>query len=291
VNGLRVMYIVWWRELRRYVLDRGRMVAMFLQPLLFLIAMGYGINSVFPKELMGFDYLKFLYPGILAMTVFMAAFMGGITVIWDREFGFLKELMVAPVHPTWVVIGRIIGSATVAVFQGVIFLIIGYIIGVRPGMGILVTIIPLLFVLGVMVGGLGIYMGSSLKTTENFMAIMNLIVQPMLFLSGAFFPIDKIPQWLKWLVYADPLTYAVDLLRHAMAPLIKVQAMSFSLPTTLPPGVPDNVKRIIDAVQALVSSRPAVTHFSWTLDIAVLLGFTVLFAGLAVWKFAISEGV
>ena len=109
MKGFRVMYIVWWRELRRYVLDKGRMVAMFLQPLLFLIAMGYGINSVFPKELMGFDYLKFLFPGILAMTVFMATFMGSITVIWDREFGFLKELMVAAVHPTWVVIGRIVG--------------------------------------------------------------------------------------------------------------------------------------------------------------------------------------
>ncbi len=291
MKGFRVMYIVWWRELRRYVLDRGRMLAMFLQPLLFLIAMGYGINSVFPKELMGFDYLKFLFPGILAMTVFMAAFMGGITVIWDREFGFLKELMVAPVHPTWVVIGRIVGSATVALFQGLIFLVVGYIIGVRPDVYVLGKIVLLIFALGVMVGGFGIYMGTSLRTTENFMAIMNLIVQPMLFLSGAFFPIDKIPQWLKWFVYIDPLTYAVDLMRHAMEPLIKVQAMSFSLPTTLPPGVPDYVKQMIDAMKVLMSSRPAVTHFSWTLDIAVLLGFTVLFAGLAIWKFASSEGV
>ncbi|NOZ91677.1 ABC transporter [bacterium 3DAC] len=290
--GLRVAYIVWWRELRRYMLDRGRMIAMFFQPLMFLIVMGYGINSVFPKDLMGFDYMKFLFPGILAMTVFMTAFMGGITVIWDREFGFLKELMVAPVRPTWVVVGRILGSATVATIQGIIFMIIGYFLGIRPDLMMTLKIVATTFALGIMVGGLGIYMGSAMKTTENFMALMNMIVQPMLFLSGAFFPIDNIPNWLKWFVYVNPLTYAVDLMRHITASMIKIETLSMpQIPQNLPPQAMQALKPIMDMLNSLMSTRPNVTHFSMQTDILVMAGFTVVFVLLAGWKFAVSEGV
>jgi len=290
--GMRVAYIVWWRELRRYMLDRGRMVAMFFQPLLFLIVMGYGINSVFPSDLMGFDYMKFLFPGILAMTVFMTAFMGGITVIWDREFGFLKELMVAPVHPLWVMIGRILGSATVATVQGIIFMIIGYFLGIRPSIMMTLEIILVAFFLGVMVGGFGMYLGSALKTTENFMAIMNMVVQPMLFLSGAFFPIDNIPTWLKWFVYVNPMTYAVDIMRHVTKDLIKVTTVSMpTLPSNLPSQVMENFKPVFDVLQSVVSRRPDVTHFSLSMDIVMVSVFTILFVLLAGWKFATTEGV
>ncbi len=292
MREVKVAYIVWWRELRRYMLDKGRMVAMFFQPLMFLIVMGYGINSVFPKDLMGFDYLKFLFPGILAMTVFMTAFMGGITVIWDREFGFLKELMVAPVSPLWIVIGRILGSATVATLQGLIFMAIGYVLGIHPNFAILVKIVGVTFFLGIMVGGFGIYMGSTLKTTENFMALMNMIVQPMLFLSGAFFPIDNIPDWLKWFVYINPLTYAVDLMRHITASLIKVETISIpTLPQNLPPQVMGYIKPLLDMLKSITSTRPDITHFPIHVDMGVMTAFTILFIILAAWKFYTSEGV
>ncbi len=290
--GVKVAYIVWWRELRRYILDKGRMIAMFFQPLMFLIVMGYGIKSVFPENLMGFDYMKFLFPGILAMTVFMTAFMGGITVIWDREFGFLKELMVAPVRPTWVVLGRILGSATVATLQGIIFMIIGYFLGIRPDIVMTLKIVVVTFALGIMVGGLGIFMGSALRTTENFMALMNMIVQPMLFLSGAFFPIDNIPNWLKWFVYINPLTYAVDLMRHITKSMIKVQTIAVpQIPQNLPPQAMKTLQPIMDMLNSVMSTRPDVTHFSMQTDILVMSGFAIVFVLLAGWQFAVSEGV
>jgi ABC-2 type transport system permease protein len=207
------IYIIWLRELKKYIRSRSRVIGSLGMPLLFLFALGFGLNS-FIKVGSG-DYLDFIFPGIIAMSVLMTSMSSGISVIWDKQFGFMKEMLVAPVSRTKIVIGKTLGGATTAVIQGLLIFIISMFIGVKVksvlGLGIAVFFMVLI---GFTFTALGMAFASRMEDMQAFPLVMNFVIMPMFFLSGALFPIDGIPQLLKVLTYIDPLTYGVDALRY-----------------------------------------------------------------------------
>ncbi len=211
-----VIYALWLRQLKRYLRARSRIVASVGQPLLYLLALGYGLAPVFQKAGLG-SYLQFIAPGVVAMTVMFTSIFSGIELIWDRQFGFLKETLVAPVPRIWIMLGRTWGGATVAVIQGVFFLAISFIAGFRIH-GYLALPLALVFMalIGLMFTALGTAIASVLSDFQGFQLIMNFLVMPMFFLSGAVYPLSNLPRALKILTSLDPFSYGVDGLRYAL---------------------------------------------------------------------------
>ena len=213
---MNAIYILWLRQVKRYVRSRPRIIAALGQPLLFLIAFGFGFGPIFERAGAG-DYRQFLAPGIIAMTVMFAAIFSGIELIWDRQFGFLKETLVAPVPRLMIMIGRTLGGATTALMQGMIVVVICFLIGFR------ITnwpLLPLAFVfmalIAIMFTALGTAIASVLSDFQGFQLIMNFLVMPIFFLSGALFPLDSVPGALKAVAAVDPLTFGVDGLRASL---------------------------------------------------------------------------
>jgi len=223
-----VIYVLWLRQLKRFVRARSRIVASVGQPLLYLLGLGYGLGPVFQKAGLG-SYLQFIAPGVIAMTVLFTSIFSGIELIWDRQFGFLKETLVAPVPRLWIMVGRTLGGATVAVIQGIIFLVISLIAGFRVH-DYLEVPMALLFMalIGVMFTALGTAIASVLSDFQGFQLIMNFLVMPLFFLSGAMFPLSNLPKPLMILTSLDPLSYGVDGLRHSL-----LGAAHFGLATDL----------------------------------------------------------
>jgi ABC-2 type transport system permease protein len=225
---MTVIYVLWLRQLKRFVRARSRIVASIGQPLLYLLGLGYGLGPVFQKAGLG-SYLQFIAPGVIAMTVLFTSIFSGIELIWDRQFGFLKETLVAPVPRLWIMMGRTLGGATVAVAQGVIFLTIALVAGFRIH-DFLDLPVALLFMalIGMMFTALGTAIASVLSDFQGFQLIMNFLVMPLFFLSGAMFPLSNLPRALTILTNLDPLTYGVDGLRHSL-----LGAAHFGLTTDL----------------------------------------------------------
>jgi ABC-2 type transport system permease protein len=211
-----VIYALWLRQLKRYLRARSRIVASVGQPLLYLLALGYGLAPVFQKAGMG-SYLQFIAPGVVAMTVMFTSIFSGIELIWDRQFGFLKETLVAPVPRLWVMLGRTMGGATVAIIQGVFFLAISLIAGFRIH-DFLALPLALVFMalIGLMFTALGTAIASVLSDFQGFQLIMNFLVMPLFFLSGAVYPLSNLPRALTVLTSLDPFSYGVDGLRYAL---------------------------------------------------------------------------
>lgn len=211
-----ILYMLWLRQLKRYVRSRARMIGSLGQPLLFLVALGFGLGPTFQKAGQG-NYLQFLTPGIISMSVLFMAIFSGIEVIWDRQFGFLKETLVAPVPRFVIMLGRTLGGATVATIQGLIVFSISFISGFRPisvpgammSLGFMITT-ALLFT------ALGTAIASKLEDMHAFQLIMNFLVMPLFFLSGALFPLDNLPPILNVLTHINPLTYGVDGIRGTL---------------------------------------------------------------------------
>ncbi len=211
-----VIYVLWLRQLKRFVRARSRIVASVGQPLLYLLGLGYGLGPVFQKAGLG-SYLQFIAPGVIAMTVLFTSIFSGIELIWDRQFGFLKETLVAPVPRLWIMIGRTLGGATVAVIQGIIFLLISLLAGFRVHDYLALPVAFLFMALiGVMFTALGTAIASVLSDFQGFQLIMNFLVMPLFFLSGAMFPLTNLPRPLAILTRIDPLSYGVDGLRHSL---------------------------------------------------------------------------
>ncbi len=210
---MKTIYILWLRALKRYIRSKSRIVGSLGQPILFLLALGYGLGSVFKAAGQG-NYFDFLAPGVIGMSIIFTAIFSGIELIWDRQFGFLKETMVAPVSRTNIMIGRTLGGATVATIQGLIVFIITLFFGVLPYNWALV---PLLIVFMLLVAmlftALGTMIASLLEDMQGFQLIMNFLVQPLFFLSGALFPLGGLPAALSAIVKFDPLSYGVDSFR------------------------------------------------------------------------------
>ena len=213
---MNVIYILWLRQLKRYARSRARVVASLAQPLLYLLAMGYGLGPIFQRAGMG-SYRDFITPGLIAMTLLFTSVFSGIELIMDRQFGFLKETLVAPVPRLWIILGRILGGATIACIQGLIFLCVSLIAGYRwHNPAALPAALLLMILIGIVFSALGSAIGSALSDAQGFQFVIGFLIMPLFFLSGAMFPLDNLPRALTILTRLDPLSYGVDGLRHAL---------------------------------------------------------------------------
>jgi len=213
---MSTIYILWLRQLKRYFRSRARIIGSLGQPLLFLLALGYGFGPIYQRA-SGGNYIEFLAPGIIAMSIIFTALFSGIEIIWDRQFGFLKETLVAPVSRLNIMIGRTIGGATVATLQGVVVFLISLIAGFKPTN--ILMIFPALifmFLIALLFTALGTAIASLLEDMQGFQLIMNFIVMPLFFLSGALFPIQGLTGTIRFIATIDPLAYGVDGLRHTL---------------------------------------------------------------------------
>lgn len=212
---MKTIYILWLRELLRYKRSRVQVIASLGQPTLYLFALGFGLGPIFQKAGQG-SYLQFMAPGIVAMTILFSSVFAGIGLLWDRQFGFLKETLVAPVPRIQIMIGKTLGSVTTAIIQGLLVLVVCLIAGFRPASWIAVPKALLFMALVALVfGALGTAIGSTLQDMQGFQLVMNFLVMPLFFLSGALFPLNNLPKFLSVLTRLNPLSYGVDGLRAA----------------------------------------------------------------------------
>lgn len=216
MNHLNGVYIIWYRDVLRFWHDRTRLVGSITFPLLFLFVFGSGLGSRMGSLAPGVDFTAFIFPGIIGMTVLMSSFMAGISVVWDREFGFLKEVLVAPINRASVAIGKTLGSATIALLQGLIILLFAPLIGISFSFGTVLALIPLMLLLAVALGSMGILLATRIRSMEAFQAVMQMLMFPMVFLSGAFFPLEGLPAWMSVLVKLNPATYGIAPIRQVL---------------------------------------------------------------------------
>ncbi|MFQ5574731.1 MAG: ABC transporter permease, partial [Terriglobia bacterium] len=235
VENLRGIYTLWLRDVKRFLRDRARIIGSASPPLLWLFIIGTGLNrgvgSAISAQDGGLlfgadDYMSFLYPGVIGMTLLFTSMFSAVSIIWDREFGFLKEVLVAPISRWAVAVGRTLGGATVAVFQGAIMLIFAPVVGVDLSVLTMLNMIVFMFIIAFSLTSLGMAVAARMRSMEGFQMIMNFVTLPMFFLSGAIFPLNNLPSWLDVLVRIDPLTYGVDLLRGVLTGVTKYSLLT-----------------------------------------------------------------
>jgi ABC-2 type transport system permease protein len=232
---LRAVSIVWRRELIRFRTDRLRAITSLVQPVLFLFVLGTGLSRLASRGLpVGVDFRTFIYPGVLAMSVLFTAIFSAASIVWDREFGFLREMLVAPVRRWAIVVGKCLGGATVATFQGLIFLALAGVAHVPYDPVLLLTLVGELLLLSFTLTAFGVMMAARIKQIQAFMALTQLFVLPLFFLSGALYPLNGLPAWLTVLTRLDPLTYIVDPMRQAVFDHLSVSPLALN---ALSPGV------------------------------------------------------
>ncbi len=213
---METVYALWLRQVKKYFRSRSRIIGSLGQPLLFLIAFGFGFGSIYQRA-GGGNYIQFLAPGIILMSVLFTAIFSGIEIIWDRQFGFLKETMVAPVPRILIMLGRTLGGATVATIQGVIVFILTLFIGFRPeNLFALPIAFVVVFLVALLFTTIGTALASTLEDMQGFQLIMNFLVMPTFFLSGALFPLQGLPKIMQFVTRIDPMTYGVDGMRAAL---------------------------------------------------------------------------
>ncbi|MBR9678585.1 MAG: ABC transporter permease [Nanoarchaeota archaeon] len=214
--NLNAVYVMWLREMKRFSRSKSRMVSMLIMPLLFLGGLGFGFSKMTIPGIEGIAYLQFLVPGIVGMGMLFSSTGSGVSVLWDKEFGFLKEIMVAPVSRTSIVLGRIAGGATISLTQGILLILISTLLGFRTTItGFLIGLIFMALITTTFIG-LGLILASRMKDMQGFQLIINFVVMPLFFLSGALYPIENLPAPIRILSYANPLTYGLDGLRGAL---------------------------------------------------------------------------
>ncbi|HUB99054.1 MAG TPA: ABC transporter permease [Solirubrobacterales bacterium] len=268
-SELRAVKIVWYRELIRFRSDRVRIVTQLVQPLLFLFVLGAGLEQLSSASTHGVDLKTFIYPGILCMSVMFTAMFSAASIVWDREYGFLREMMVAPVRRSSIVIGKCVGGATVAGFQGVIMIALAPVVGVPYSLTLVLGVLALQLLLAFSITAFGVMVAARISQIQSFMGVMQLVVMPMFFLSGALYPVADLPGWLAVLNRLDPLTYAVEPMRTLVFAHLDLSSA------------------------AEASLNPGVTWFGWTVPVALsiftvfALGMTVL--AIAIWEFNAGE--
>jgi ABC-2 type transport system permease protein len=261
----RAIRIVWRRELIRFANDRMRIVTTLVQPLLFLFVLGAGLQTLSRAGTHGVALRTFIYPGVLCLTVMFTAMFSAASIVWDREFGFLREMMVAPIRRSSIVIGKCLGGATVASLQGVIILALAFAVDVPYSPQLIIGVFLLQLLLAFSVTAFGVMVAARIKQMQSFMGVMQMIVMPMFFISGAMFPVAGLPAWLAFLNRIDPLTYAVDPMRRLVFSHLDIS---------------EQARRALD---------PGVTWGSWHLPalfevgMILLLGLAML--GVAIWEF------
>ncbi len=223
---MQIIYILWLRQIKRYLRSRSRIVGSLGQPLLFLFALGFGFGPTYAAA-NGGNYIMFLAPGVIAMSILFTAIFSGIEIIWDRQFGFLKETLVAPVSRITIMAGRTLGGATVAMLQGLIVFAICFIAGFRPESIAMVPVaFGFMFLIALLFTALGTAFGSALQDFQGFQLIMNFLVMPLFFLSGALFPLENAPKILELIARIDPLSYGVDGLRGSLTGIVHFGLMN-----------------------------------------------------------------
>lgn len=295
-RGLTGVYVLWLRELKRFWRDTPRRLGAFFQPLVYLFLLGTGLQAAF--EVFGggqTDYITFMFPGIVAMTVLFTSVFSAISILWDREFGFLKEVLVSPIPRSSVALGKIVGGATTAVFQGMILLLLAF-LPILFGFSLttlwkMILLIPVIVLLSLGMTSLGVAIAARMKSFEGFPIVMNFILLPMFFLSGAMFPLQGLPGWMDVLTKINPLTYGVDLVRGIALKGVEItmsasplQQLSTSTMQKIPPDV---ISAIKDAAPQMPQFQAQV-YPSW-LDVLVMIAFGALFLGIAIWQFNRQE--
>jgi ABC-2 type transport system permease protein len=267
-SELRAMKIVWRRDLVRFRNDRLRIVTSLVQPLLFLFVLGSGLQQLSSASTHGVDLKTFIYPGILCLSVMFTAMFSAASIVWDREFGFLREMMVAPVRRSSIVIGKCLGGATVASLQGVILIALGPLVGVPYSVPLVLGIFGLMLLLSFSITAFGVMVAVRIKQMQSFMGVMQMIVMPMFFLAGALYPVANLPGWLAVLNRLDPLTYAVEPMRRLVFNQLDIDAAARA---ALDPGitwwgwrVPAWLRALVVLVLGLIMLAVAIWEFSAT---------------------------
>ncbi len=268
-SELRAIKIVWRREIIRYRSDRLRMITTLVQPLLCVIVLGSGLQQLSAASTHGVNLKTFIYPGILCISVMFTGMFSAASIVWDREFGFLREMMVAPIRRSSIVIGKVIGGATVACFQGVIVIALAGFVGVPYAPLLIIGIFILQLCLAFAITAFGVMIAVRIKQMQSFMGVMQMIVMPMFFISGALFPVANLPGWLAVLNRLDPLTYAVDPMRRLVFNHLTISPL------------------------ARARLDPGVTWFGWhvpaLLEAGMIVAIGLVMLGIAIWEFSTTE--
>jgi ABC-2 type transport system permease protein len=268
-SELRAMKIVWRRDLIRFANDRVRIVTSLVQPLLFLFVLGSGLQQISRAGTDGVDLKTFIYPGVLCLAVMFTAMFSAASIVWDREFGFLREMLVAPVSRSSIVIGKCLGGATVASVQGVILIALAGAVHVPYDPLLILGIFGLQLLLAFAITAFGVMVGVRITQMQSFMGVMQMIVMPMFFLAGALFPVSNLPGWLSVLNRIDPLTYAVDPMRRLVFDHLDISAAAHH---RLAPGVSWWGWHVPPALEA---------------GVVLVLGLAML--AIAIWEFSATE--
>jgi ABC-2 type transport system permease protein len=265
----RAVKTVWRRDLIRFVANRAQVMTWLIQPLLFLFVLGSGLQSLSAASTGGVDLKTFIFPGVICVAVLFTAMISAASLVWDRELGFLREMLIAPVSRTSILVGKCLGGATIAASQGVIVLALAGLVGVPYDPLLVLGAFGLLVLLAFTVSAFGVLVAVSIKQAQTFTWVMQLVVFPMFFLSGALYPVAGLPAWLEVLNRFDPLTYAVDPMRRLVFSHLDV---SEAARRTLNPGV---------------------SWFGWHLPVAFEVGMVLLLGvamlGAATWQFSRTE--
>ena len=291
------IWVIWLREAKRFWRDTPRRIGAFVQPLVYLFLLGTGMQAAFKVFGAGAEtrYVVFMFPGIVGMTILFTSVFSAISILWDREFGFLKEVLVSPVPRTSVALGKIVGGATTAVLQGLIFMLLMFVpsfFGFSfSTLGKMLLMLPVIILLSIGMTAMGVAIAARMKSFESFPIVMNFILLPLFLLSGAFFPLQGLPGWMTVLTRINPLTYGVDALRGIALQGIQVSS-STSLLSRIPQSVlsqiPPQVKTIIRQSLPQVPKLQVQRYPLW-LDIAVVTAFTLVMTAVAIWQFNRQE--
>ena len=255
----RGVWVVAYREIMRFIQERSRLFSSFAMPLIFLVVFGAGFGQLIGSMTPGVNYIQFMYPGILAMTVLMGSIMSGVSIVWDREFGFLKEILVSPLGRSGIILGKATGAAVVAVLQAIIMLILAPVLGVSVDILMVLELVLVVIVVSISLAGMGLLLASRMKSQQGFQLTMQVLIMPLIFLAGVFYPVNNVPVWMEVISKINPLAYGVDAIRQIFLGS--------------------------DAASAI-----GVTIFGHTMtvleDLLVVAAFGVVLLSLAVWSFS-----
>ena len=215
-HALRAVKVVWQREMIRFVRSKGRLISGLAQPLLLLFVLGSGLSGLTRSATGGVDFRTFLFPGIVATSTLFTAIFAGISIVWDREFGFLREMLVAPVPRSAILVGKCLGGGTIATAQALILVVLAGLVGVPYNPVMIIALLVLLFLTALAMTAFGLMISVRIKKFQAVMPIVQLVLTPMMFLSGSLFPLAGLPVWLAVLTRLNPLTYAVEPMRHVV---------------------------------------------------------------------------
>lgn len=261
----RAIKVVWRRELIRFRRDRLRMITTLMQPLLFLFILGTGLSGLMKSAIPDFNYSTFLFPGVVTLAVLFTAVFSAGSIVWDREFGFLREMLVAPVRRWSIVVGKCLGGATVATFQGIVLLMLSGLVGVPYNPLMFVLVIIELVLIALMITAFGTMIAARISSFQAFMAMTQMVLMPLFFLSGALFPLNNLPGWLEIVTRLNPLSYAVDLVRRTIFSFVETNPEASEFVQGITWGdwiVPMWLEALIVVVSGLVMLLIAIRQFS-----------------------------